>query len=202
MINHLTETHANIKKAKHTCTGTHTKNTCMVSLRQHKHYVDIGILCTHSHITVCLSPKAQNLIWAWIFFFFFSCIKRLRTHNVSQTPIKCRHTLVCTYHHLHTFQREDPIFQEKNSYFSPSSMPLSLYELLVSFSSKWDKRSKNISYQRITVLITFIKIFSHFTLLLQALFQRSMALHLHPCHEWFDLKIKARRSKNNEFIGQ
>lgn len=138
---------------------------------------------TFSHYCLSVPQSPESYLSLNLFFFFFSCIKRLRTHNVSQTPIKCRHTLVCTYHHLHTFQREDPIFQEKNSYFSPSSMPLSLYELLVSFSSKWDKRSKNISYQRITVLITFIKIFSHFTLLLQALFQRSMALHLHPCHE-------------------
>lgn len=73
---------------------------------------------------------------------------------------------MCTYHHLHTFQREVPIFQKKKkiSHFSPSSMPLSLYELFVFFSGKWDERSKNISYQIITAWITFIKIFfPHFT---------------------------------------
>lgn len=67
----------------------HGENTCTFTLRQHTHYVGICILCTHSHITVC--PNQSGILFelepSFFFSFFFPCIERLCTHNVSETPI-------------------------------------------------------------------------------------------------------------------
>lgn len=77
-----------------------------------------------------------------LFFLFFS--QTMCTCFKASDYNKCMHTLVCTYQHSHIFQREIPIFQKKSALFPCQA--LSLYKLLMSFSSKWEGRSKNISY--------------------------------------------------------